>query len=147
MLMQAPLPDSGNPFPLSAWPRCHAPSCWPAQWPRACAASSPSCGRAKSPRAGPFGTPIGPRPFPAARCGRTHKGVRTQCVDQLSALIDQLFSGAVFGSTKRIVGRCAASTIASASAASFFCRFTNALTYRGAISFGCWPSWAISRAQ
>jgi hypothetical protein len=28
----------------------------------------------------------------------------------------------------RIVGRCAASQIASASAASFFCRFTNGLT-------------------
>lgn len=33
-----------------------------------------------------------------------------------------------FGSTKRIVGRSAASTIASASAASFFCRFRKGLT-------------------
>jgi hypothetical protein len=33
-----------------------------------------------------------------------------------------------FGSTNRIVGRAAASAIASASAASFFCRFTNGFT-------------------
>ena len=34
----------------------------------------------------------------------------------------------LFTGTKRIVGRCAASQIASASAASFFCRFTKGLT-------------------
>ena len=34
----------------------------------------------------------------------------------------------VFTGAKRIVGRPAASQIASASAASFFCRFTNGLT-------------------
>ena len=33
-----------------------------------------------------------------------------------------------FTATKRMVGRCAASQIASASAASFFCRFTNGFT-------------------
>ena len=38
--------------------------------------------------------------------------------------------------TNRIVGRCAASQIASASAAPFFWRFTNGLTYFGAISYG-----------
>jgi len=36
--------------------------------------------------------------------------------------------------TNRIVGRCAASQIASASAISFFCRFTNGFTYAGGIS-------------
>lgn len=36
--------------------------------------------------------------------------------------------------TKRMFGRCAASQIASASATSFFCRFTNGLTYAGGIS-------------
>lgn len=40
-----------------------------------------------------------------------------------------------------------ASTIASASAASFFCRLMNGLTYRGAISRTSWPSRSISRAQ
>jgi hypothetical protein len=35
---------------------------------------------------------------------------------------------ALFTATKRIVGRPAASVIASASAMSFFCRFTNGLT-------------------
>ena len=34
----------------------------------------------------------------------------------------------LFTGTNRIVGRCAASQIASASAASFFCRFTNGFT-------------------
>jgi len=37
-------------------------------------------------------------------------------------------ASAVLGLTKRIVGRWAASLIASASAMSFFCRFTNGLT-------------------
>ena len=41
----------------------------------------------------------------------------------------------VFTATKRIVGREAASQIASASAASFFCRFTNGLTQIGGTSF------------
>ena len=36
----------------------------------------------------------------------------------------------VFTATTRIVGREAASQIASASAASFFCRFTNGFTYK-----------------
>jgi hypothetical protein len=40
----------------------------------------------------------------------------------------------VFGATKRMVGRKAASTIASASAVSFFYRFTNGFTYPGATS-------------
>ncbi len=38
------------------------------------------------------------------------------------------WASALLGVTKRIVGRCAASQIASASAASFFCRFTNGFT-------------------
>jgi hypothetical protein len=38
------------------------------------------------------------------------------------------FASALFGRTNRIVGRCAASQIASASAMSFFCRFTNGFT-------------------
>ena len=54
---------------------------------------------------------------------------------------------AVFGATKRISGWRAAITIASASAASFFCRFTKGRTYCGAISLTSWPSAAISRAQ
>jgi len=41
----------------------------------------------------------------------------------------------VLGGTNLISGRCAAMTIASASAASFFWRFTNGFTYCGAISF------------
>jgi hypothetical protein len=45
------------------------------------------------------------------------------------------FSASLLTATNRIVGRCAASQIASASAMSFFCRFTNGLTYFGAISF------------
>ena len=49
--------------------------------------------------------------------------------------------------TKRIVGRWAASQIASASAMSFFCRLTKGFTYAGAISFTVWPSLAISRPQ
>src|SRR3546814_5608642 len=48
--------------------------------------------------------------------------------------IARLCCSADFGSTKRISGRWAATTIASASAASFFWRFTNGLTYRGARS-------------
>ena len=39
-----------------------------------------------------------------------------------------VFATALFGVTKRMGGRCAASQIASASAVSFFCRFTNGLT-------------------
>jgi hypothetical protein len=46
----------------------------------------------------------------------------TQCVDRLSALASDS------NATNRIVGREAASTIASASATSFFCRFTNGFT-------------------
>src|SRR4051812_2041112 len=51
----------------------------------------------------------------------------------------------LFTATNRMVGRCAASQIASASAMSFFCRLTNGFTYAGAISFTVWPSLAISR--
>jgi hypothetical protein len=40
-----------------------------------------------------------------------------------------------FTATKRIVGRAAASAIASASAMSFFCRFKNGFTQAGGISF------------
>ena len=46
-----------------------------------------------------------------------------------------------------MVGRLAASTIASASAASFFCRFTYGFTYIGAISRTSCPSSAASRPQ
>ena len=63
----------------------------------------------------------------------------TQGVDDLGPLTHQQIAGtkyngrslcaaALFTATNRIVGRCAASQIASASAASFFCRFTNGLT-------------------
>ncbi len=61
------------------------------------------------------------------------------CVDELGSLAHEQVAGpehqtrrpaaaSLFTGTKRIVGRCAASQIASASAASFFCRFTNGLT-------------------
>src|SRR4051812_46762882 len=53
----------------------------------------------------------------------------------------------LFTATKRMVGRWAASQIASASAMSFFWRLTNGFTYAGAISFTVWPSLAISRPQ
>jgi hypothetical protein len=39
------------------------------------------------------------------------------------------------GETNRISGLCAAITIASASAMSFYCRFIKGFTYCGAISF------------
>src|SRR5262245_28234721 len=48
---------------------------------------------------------------------------------------------------RRPLRRCAASQIASASAMSFFCRFTNGFTYAGAISLVSCPNAAISRAQ
>jgi len=48
---------------------------------------------------------------------------------------------------RAIDGRCAASQIASASAASFFCRLTKGLTYAGAINRTSCPSRAISRPQ
>jgi hypothetical protein len=61
-----------------------------------------------------------------------------QCIDNLGALAHQKIAGSktiaaacdasLFTCTKRIVGRCDASQIASASAASFFCRFTNGFT-------------------
>src|SRR3954467_3107465 len=54
---------------------------------------------------------------------------------------------ALLRATKRLVGRWAASQIASASAMSFFWRLTNGLTYAGEISFTVWPSLAISRPQ
>src|SRR4051812_33737871 len=53
----------------------------------------------------------------------------------------------LLGATKRMVGRCAASQIASASVALFFCRLTNGLTYAGGISRTACPSMPISRAQ
>jgi len=53
----------------------------------------------------------------------------------------------LFTATNRIVGRCAASQTASASAASFFCRLTKGFTYTGAIRRTVWPSFAISRPQ
>ena len=49
--------------------------------------------------------------------------------------------------TNRIVGRCAASQIASASAASFFWRFTNGFTYAGGINRTSWPMRDSSRPQ
>src|SRR4051812_50057866 len=51
----------------------------------------------------------------------------------------------LLGATKRIVGRWAASQIASASVALFFCRLTNGLTYAGGISRTACPSMPISR--
>jgi hypothetical protein len=64
--------------------------------------------------------------------------VTTKRIDDLGALADQQVAPAkhhrtrllLLGltATKRIDGRCAASQIASASAASFFCRFTNGFT-------------------
>jgi hypothetical protein len=54
---------------------------------------------------------------------------------------------ALFGATNRMVGLCAASQMASASAMSFFCRFTKGFTYDGGISRISWPSAASSRAQ
>src|SRR3954471_16804904 len=53
----------------------------------------------------------------------------------------------LLGATKRMVGRWAASQIASASVALFFCRLTNGLTYAGGISRTACPSMPISRAQ
>jgi hypothetical protein len=65
--------------------------------------------------------------------------VATQGIDDLGALADQSRSrprntialaccSSLFAATNRIDGRCAASQIASASVASFFCRFTNGFT-------------------
>jgi len=51
-----------------------------------------------------------------ARSSRMRKTIAAPCVSSL------------FTATKRIVGLCAASQIASASAASFFCRLTKGLT-------------------
>jgi hypothetical protein len=56
-------------------------------------------------------------------------------------------ASAFFGATNRIVGRNAATEIASASATSFFCRFTNGFTYRGWISRTSWPREPNSHAQ
>src|SRR3954447_23644934 len=53
----------------------------------------------------------------------------------------------LFTATNRIVGRWAASQIASASAISFFWRLTNGFTYAGGISRTSWPSSPIARAQ
>ena len=50
----------------------------------------------------------------------------------------------LFTSTKRMLGRVTASQMASASAASFFCRFRYGFTYEGGISFTSWPS-SVSR--
>jgi len=62
--------------------------------------------------------------------------VATQSIDALRALTHQQIAGAkhdavgllLFTGTKRMLGRCAASQMASASATSFFCRLTNGLT-------------------
>ena len=65
--------------------------------------------------------------------------MRAQRVHRLGALFHELLPRVrnamaracwsdVFGSTNRMVGRSAASTMASASAASFFCRLMNGLT-------------------
>ena len=64
--------------------------------------------------------------------------VPAQGVDALGALAHQKIAGpettplaccaSSFTGTKRMLGRCAASQIASASASSFFCRFTNGFT-------------------
>src|SRR4051812_15253036 len=54
---------------------------------------------------------------------------------------------ALLRATKRMVGRWAASQIASASAMSLFCRLTNGFTYAGAMRRTVWPSLAISRPQ
>src|SRR4051812_33828474 len=51
----------------------------------------------------------------------------------------------LLGATKRMVGRWAASQIASASVALFFCRLTNGLTYAGGISRTACPSMPTSR--
>ena len=55
---------------------------------------------------------------------QTRSGVQPPSINGTTALacVSALFA------TNRIVGRCAASQIASASAASFFCRFTNGFT-------------------
>src|ERR1700678_3992110 len=53
----------------------------------------------------------------------------------------------VLTATKRMVGRLAASAIASASAASFFWRLTNGLTYAGGIKRTSCPASRIARPQ
>ena len=56
-------------------------------------------------------------------------------------------ASADFGALTRMVGRIAASPMASASAASVFWRLANGLTQAGAIRRTRWPSAAIRRAQ
>src|SRR5690606_33959994 len=52
-----------------------------------------------------------------------------------------------FSVTNRIVGLCTASQIASASAASFFCRFTKGFTQAAGIRRTVWPTLLSWRAQ
>ena len=59
-----------------------------------------------------------------------HRSTETRLDDSAEACAASLLTG-----TNRIVGRCSASQIASASAMLFVCRFTNGFTYAGAISF------------
>ena len=72
-----------------------------------------------------------------------------QGIDRLRALADKKIANAEYDrrslcflltATNLMVVRCAASEIASASDASFFCRLTNGFTYAGAISLTEWPS-------
>ena len=52
-----------------------------------------------------------------------------------------------FSATNRMVGRVAASAIASASRSSFFCAFTYGWTYSGDISRTSWPCAANARPR
>ena len=57
---------------------------------------------------------------------------------RLRNITERPWTSFVFTATNRIVGRCAASTIASASFVSFFCLFTNGFTYTGGIKRPQW---------
>jgi hypothetical protein len=75
--------------------------------------------------------PMGATMPSSARCARMAlpSWVRWRVsIRRARCSIITLCCSTVFGSTKRIDGRCTASQIASASAASFFCRFTYGLT-------------------
>ena len=69
------------------------------------------------------------------------------CRSRVRNSIARAWLASLLRATKRMVGRVAASTIASASAVSFFCRFTDGFTYIGAISRSSCPSSAASRPQ
>lgn len=77
--------------------------------------------------------------LPSVRPPDAALGCGPDGVDELGSLANQEIAGpeheggrllllALHGHEKRMVGRCAASQIASAYMASFFCRFTNGLT-------------------